>query len=368
MIKNSFPLYAIRAFALALLMLSQSCNTNSPDIDTTDIPDGNCSYHFINKPIGFCGFDYHTIPYCVDCPDEEGKMGTYNILIDQPNDSYTDSIPLRPTVLFVHGYGPNSVEPKDPYAGLFLPAMRSNFCKYGYTIATLEYRQDVKGFSDPVCDIPIDEVIKTHYRAIQDLRKAIDVLYQNPTEYGIDIDNLFLMGNSQGAMTVLNGMLSTDASDWLSTFPSEYQGIKDELGPWEPRHPIKGIIGVAGPLYDLDLFDLTDNIPLFLAHGVCDTTVPYKSGTYFDCPTEITVHGSYEIACRAAELNKPYSLHSVEGLGHNWTEAKNAETTIKIRDWIKDQVLCGEPRQEDFITSASEVDCPTASTSVTDCQ
>ena len=368
MIKNSLALISYGAIAFVLLLLSQSCDSDSQNTNIPEPPDGECTYNFINEPIGFCGFDFDTVPYCVDCPDKEGIMGTYNILIDQPNDAYSQSVPLRPTVLFVHGYGPNSAEPKDPYAGLFLPLMRNNFCKYGYAIATLEYRQDIKGFSDPVCDIPIEEVIKTHYRAIQDLRKAIDLLYQNPTDYGIDIDNLFLMGNSQGAMTVLNGMLSTDAAEWIATFPPEYHGIMDDLGPWEPRHPIKGIIAVAGPLYDVNLFDPSDNIPLFLAHGVCDTTVPYKTGTYFDCPTQITVHGSYDIACRASELDKPYSLHSVEGLGHDWTEAKNAETTIKIRDWIKNQLICGEPKQEDFTTTANEVDCPSTSTSITDCQ
>lgn len=376
--KNSPVLHVIYPFVFILLLLSPSCETTSSDTDTpepnapeTENPDPSsedCTYEFINEPIGFCGFDFDTVPYCIDCPDEEGEIGTYNVLIDQPNDSFSQSVPLRPTVLFVHGYGPNSDDPKDPYAGLFLPLMRTNFCKYGYTIGTLEYRQDVKGFSQPVCDIPIEEVIKTHYRAIQDLRKAIDVLYQNPVEYGIDIDNLFLMGNSQGAMTVLNGMLSTNAAEWLATFPAEYQGIKDELGPWEPRHPIKGIIGIAGPLYDLNLLDASDNIPLFLGHGVCDTTVPYASGTYFDCETDIMVHGSYDIACRAAEMDKPYSLHSVTGLGHDWTEAKNAETTIKIRNWIKDQIICGEPLQEEFTTTASEVDCPGASTSIADCQ
>lgn len=350
---------------IPLLLGLVSCATEQlePDPELS----AECEYYFVNEPISNCGFDFDKVPYCIDCPDEEGQSGTYNILIDQPNDNFSESVPLRPTILAVHGYGPNSSEPRDPYGGLFLPTMRNNFCKYGYSIATLEYRQDIKGFSDPVCDIPAKEVIKTHYRAIQDLRKALDVLYQNPEDHGIDIDNLFLLGNSLGAMAILNGMLATDADEWLATFPEEYHDLKNELGPWMPRRPVKGIIAIAGPLYDLSLFDAGDDIPMFLAHGVCDATVPYKNDTFFGCQTEIDVHGGYDIACRASELGKPYSLHSVQGLGHDYPEDVNEELRQKIRDWVKNQIICGTPKQEEFTTETNEANCADTSTSVSDC-
>lgn len=354
----------VQATFLCLFLVIPSCG----EIAQEEPPLEDCKYSFINQPIGFCGFDFDKIPYCTDCPDEEGKLGTYNILIDQPNDKFNDAVPLRPTILAVHGYLPNTNEPNDPWGAWALNLMRENFCKYGYTVASLEYRQDIKDFSEqPICEIPEMEIIKTHYRAIQDLRKAIDRIYQNPADYGIDIDNLFLLGNSQGGMTVLNGMLAKDENEWLATFPSEFGNIKNELGPWKDRRPIKGIISVAGSVYDLDFLDQTDNMPLFLAHGVCDNAVPYKTGTYYDCTTTIKVHGSYEIACKANQLNKPYSLHSVKGLGHDWTDEKNDEITIKIRNWIKDQVICGDPKQEEFTSTASEVNCPETSTSVTGC-
>ncbi len=250
-----------RSIVLALLFGMASFTIKQVELDP--IKTADCEYYFMNEPVGTCGFDFVKIPYCINCPDEEGKLGTYNILVDQPIDAFSEAVPLRPTILAVHGYAPNTSEPKDPYAGLFLPMMRNNFCKYGYTIATLEYRQDIKGFSTPVCDISSEEVILTHYRAIQDLRKSIDVLFQDPETYGIDINNFFLWGNSQGAMTILNGMFVTDETEWLATFPPEYQGIKDELGPWMPRHPVKGIIGIAGSIYNLDFIDPSDNIPLF---------------------------------------------------------------------------------------------------------
>lgn len=350
---------------LILFFIMVSCSVEQEEPDPVKAAD--CEYYFMNEPIGNCGFDFDEVPYCIDCPDEEGKLGTYSILIDQPNDAFSESVPLRPTVLALHGYLPNTA-PENPYAGFVLNMMRNGFCKYGYTVAALQYRQDIKDFSDPVCDIPTDEVIKTHYRAIQDLRKALAKIYQNPEDYGIDIDNLFLLGNSQGAMTILNGMFATDETEWLATFPQEYQGIKDELGPWEARRPVKGIISIAGPLYDLSLFDASDDIPLFLAHGACDTTVPYKTGSYFDCPNEITVHGSYDIACRANELGKPYNLHTIKGLGHDYPEDVNESLRASVRTWIKDQIICGAPKQEEFVSQANVVNCAETSTSVADCQ
>lgn len=351
---------------LSTVLMWFSCEVEQVEPDP--IKTADCQYYFINEVEGTCGFDFDKIPYCVDCPDEEGKLGTYNILIDQHNDRFSESVPLRPTILAVHGYGPNSSAPKDPYAGLFLPMMRTNFCKYGYTIGSLEYRQDIKGFSDPICNIPKREVIKTHYRAIQDLRKALDLLYEDPEAYGIDIDNLFLFGNSMGAMAILNGILSTNEDEWLATFPTEYHNLKDELGPWMPRRPVKGIISIAGPIYDLDLFDASDNVPLFLAHGVCDTTVPFKNDTFFGCTTEIDVHGSFDIACKADQLNKPYSLHSVKGLGHDFTEEINEVLRGKIRDWIKNQIICGTPKLEESTLRANEVVCDETSTSIKVCQ
>jgi len=338
-------------------------------IEPDPIKSADCEYYFINEPIGNCGFDLDEVPYCVDCPDEEGKLGTYNILIDQPNDSFSESVPLRPTILAVHGYLPNTSEPVAPYAVITLNLMRSVFCKYGYSIAALQYRQDVKGFGEsPVCELDPREIVKTHYRAIQDLRLALNKIHENPEEYGIDIDNLFLFGNSQGGMAVLNGIFATNEDEWLGTLPTEYQDLKDELGPWMPRKPVKGIISIAAPLYGLELFDASDNVPLFLSHGVCDVPVPYKSGTYFDCPFDKTIYGSYAIACRAKELGKPYSLYSVKGLGHDYTEEINDELRAKIREWVKDQVVCGTPTQEEFTLTANEVDCTDTSTSLADCQ
>ena len=71
----------------AFFLSMDSCSTEQVGFDSIKAAD--CKYYFINDPIGNCGFDFDKVPYCIDCPDEEGKLGAYNLLIDQPNDSFS---------------------------------------------------------------------------------------------------------------------------------------------------------------------------------------------------------------------------------------------------------------------------------------
>lgn len=136
-----------------------------------------------------------------------------------------------------------------------------------------------------------------------------------------------------------------------------------------PRHPVNGIIGIAGPIYDLDFFDPSDNTPLFLAHGVCDDKVPYKTGAYFNCPIETTVHGSYEIAFKANELGKPFTIYSIKGLGHEYPKDINDFLASAIRDWMKDPIICGEPvLAAEFTLQAEEANCAETIIGLANCQ
>jgi hypothetical protein len=298
------------------------------------------------------------IPYCIDCPDEEGNLVTCNILLHRPIDALNQTIPLRPHIMYVHGFAPNS-DLHDPLSVFAAASMRDEFTYYGYSASALQYRQDIKGFQAEVCDIPPIEVIRTHYRAIQDVRNAVDLLFRNAETYGIDTANFFLYGNSQGGMAVLHAAFVNNENEWLSGQFAEYIGLEQELGPWAPKHNIKGVISFAAGIYNVDFLDETDDAALFLGHGVCDEVVPIAAGTYFNCPVDIMIFGSLEIACRAVELNRPYSLHLINGIGHAWPDDVVNESVIQVRDWIKNQVLCGEPDEERFVYYEDELQCDT---------
>ena len=296
------------------------------------------------------------IPYCIDCPDEEGNLVTCNILLHRPIDALNQTVPLRPHIMYVHGFAPNS-DLHDPLSVFAAALMRDEFTFYGYSASALQYRQDIKGFQAEVCDIPPIEVIRTHYRAIQDVRNAVDLLFRNAETYGIDTTHFFLYGNSQGGMAVLHAAFVNDEIEWLSGQFEEYSGLEEELGTWAPKHKIKGVISLAAGIYNVDFLDETDDAALFLGHGVCDDVVPIDAGTYFNCPIDIMIFGSLEIACKADKINHPYSLHIINGLGHAWPEDVVNEATILVRDWLKNQILCGEPGEEKFVYYEEELQC-----------
>ncbi len=298
------------------------------------------------------------IPYCIDCPNEEGFPVTCNILLHRPVDDLNAAIPRRPHIMYVHGYAPNS-ELHDPFSIFAAALMRDEFAYYGFSASALQYRQDIKGFQANVCAIPVEEVIKTHYRAIQDVRKAVDVLFQNAEEYGIDTSNFILSGNSQGGMAVMHAALVDNEQEWLTGQFSDYQYLIQELGPWAPKHHIKAVISTSAGLYDLNFLDAHDSTALFLAHGVCDITVPFETGTYFNCPSDIEINGSFAIACRANEVKAPLSMHVINGMGHDWPEEFVDASYPMMRDWLKNQILCGEPSVEAFIYFAGDVSCDT---------
>lgn len=298
------------------------------------------------------------IPYCIDCPDEEGNLVTCNILLHRPVDALNQTVPLRPHIMYVHGFAPNS-DLHDPLSVFAAASMRDEFTYYGYSASALQYRQDIQGFQAEVCDIPPIEVIRTHYRAIQDVRSAVDLLFRNAETYGIDTANFFLYGNSQGGMAVLHAAFVNDENEWLSGQFSQYSGLSFELGPWAPKHDIKGVISFAAGIYNVDFLDETDDAALFLSHGVCDEVVPIDAGTYFYCSVDIQIFGSLAIACRAFELGRPYSFHLINGLGHAWPNDVVNESTVLVRDWMKNKVLCGEPGQERFVYYEDKFQCDT---------
>ena len=312
------------------------------------------------------------IPYCTNCPDENGNPVTLNVMLHTPVDDYNEALPLRPHVLVVHGYlSPLFLNLNEQIYGAQFANTR--FAQYGFSASAIEYRQNVAGIMDSaaangICTVSEEEVVKTHYRSIQDLRKAIDFLWANSAEYGIDTSNFFLFGNSMGGIVSLTGMFVEDEHEWISTKFPEYGHLTTSLDSWAPRHDIKGIISIAGAIYDSEFIEASEDIPLFLGHGVCDTVAPYKSGTFLNCPTtDIIISGSYNIACQLESLGKPYSLHNVLNLNHAWPQYINDQIEPKARAWLKEQLICGTPIQESFIYQSNEFDCGTVSVDLMDC-
>ncbi len=294
-----------------------------------------------------------------------GNSDSCNIYIFKPTDVLIDEIPLRPAIIGVHGLCELG-EIWDPFcdqltAYLFTGRLHDAYLKYGFVIASVQYKQWVDEFeiADP-CLTPAEEFARAHYRAVVDVRKAVKKLYDNAAAFSIDKDNIFLYGNSQGGMAVLQAALLTDEAEFFNSLP-EFSYLQNEYGPIPERVPIKGVINLSGFVYAKEFIDESDSIPLFLAHGTCDEIIPYQSGVPFFCTDNdfIEVHGSLSIATEAHRNGIPYSLHTINQMGHGWTnEMQELIAGSVLRSWIKDQVICGTPQNEQFFYDAADEDCP----------
>jgi predicted esterase len=294
-----------------------------------------------------------------------GGSDTCNIYLYKPNDILINEIPLRPAIVGVHGLCELG-DVWDPFcnqwtAFLYTGALHDAYLKYGFVVASVQYKQWVDSFNiaDP-CQSSAEEFARTHYRAIVDVRKAVKKLYDNAPLFSIDKNNIFLYGNSQGGMAVLHAAFLTDENEFFNRFP-DFAYLKDEYGPLAPRVPIKGVINLSGFLYALDFLNVGDTIPMFLAHGSCDEIIPYQSGKPFFCADNdfLKIHGSLSIAAKAHQAGIPYSLHTINNMGHAWTDSMQATVAgSALRSWIKNEVICGTPQNEQFFYDAQAAVCP----------
>ncbi|GJM33771.1 MAG: hypothetical protein DHS20C18_27720 [Saprospiraceae bacterium] len=149
-----------------------------------------------------------------------------------------DTIPVcgRPLMVVIHG-GAFIAGSKE--AG-FLGRFRADFAKRGYVTASINYRLGMFHTSSNVhCNVPVwdcynvadtSEWFRAMYRGVQDAKGAIRYLINRADEYHIDPENVFLAGESAGAVITL-------ATAFLDT-PEEVPQDIHELPSVSPPHNV----------------------------------------------------------------------------------------------------------------------------------
>lgn len=182
-------------------------------------------------------------------------------------------IKKRPLIIGVHGGGFVNFCPFEPCYELYSERILTpNFTPRGFLTASVQYRLTAPfDFNAPKVK---DEVLKeAHYKATQDVREAIKFVFENADKLGVDRENVFLIGTSAGAITVLH-----------AAFLDDDEAPKDlvkKYGKLAKRENIGGVISLSGAIYDLSYLDDGDKVPLMLVHGSDDGIVPFGKGFYF---------------------------------------------------------------------------------------
>ena len=289
---------------------------------------------------------YEKVVYQKDAVLYNGQKKDLSLDLYVPYDLHTtgDLAQKRPLVVIVHGGG-------------FLGGDEDSFSHFaiilaelGYVVASINYRLGVANGVNSLeqfCGYE-KQVFAAMYRATQDTRKAIQFLYDNANTYHIDRDNILALGHSAGAINVLNSAL-LDADELPYNFVAE-------LGALPPKPPVKAYISWAGAIASLDMIDKDENTPMFFIHGTCDPLVAYDQGNLI-CPNLPFGFGSKAIAGRKKSLCHNYHLLGIQKGDHAMGGSDN-EVFPKLLDWMKNQIICGQPKQTcESINARTPLNC-----------
>lgn len=183
-----------------------------------------------------------------------------------------DTETSRPALVYVHGGGFVGGDKGAPQGA----ALVLEFVRRGYVGISINYR-----LQPP--NTPITQQTVTD--AKEDCKAAIRWLRRNATTFGIDVDRIASIGSSAGAFTVLE---------------AAYVDGEGNSGNPGFRSDVRCVVDLWGRLWDLNTLTAGEP-PVFIAHGVNDTTVLYRHAT--------------DLAARAALVNVPHELHPLQG-GH----------------------------------------------------
>ncbi len=228
----------------------------------------------------------------------------------------TNAAAKRPLMVVIHGGAFLAGNKEDPS----IVALCKNFARRGYVTATINYRL---GFvADDAawnCNYPnyncvfasdTAEWIRAYYRGVQDAKGAVRYLVNRHVEFGIDPENIFLVGESAGAFVAMGAALldhpsermpqtfalpdaplpSTNTTNCIynqgKTFTGNgvarpnLGGIDGDIEPTTLSFTIKGVGNIFGGMLNNLLVQSNPDKPkpaIYSFHRPCDMVVPIDS-------------------------------------------------------------------------------------------
>lgn len=197
----------------------------------------------------------------------------------------------------------------------------------GYVTASIDYRLGMNVFSS-------ESSTRAVYRGVQDGRAAIRFLKENAEIYGVDTNNIYILGSSAGAYIAQHNLyMDTEDERPPETYLNPDLGCLDCSGnDFEHSGRANGLVSLWGALQDTILIIQENNIPVYLVHGTADATVPFGYGNAFGNQAFPATYGSSLVADRIENLGNEALKYFVFGEGHefygtdngNWPGSPNA--------------------------------------------
>ena len=243
-----------------------------------------------------------------------------------------------PVILFAFGGGFSGGErTSEKDFGMFM-------AKNGYAVASISYSLYMKG-KDFGCKGVLTEKIKAIQIGVSDMWQATSYLIENAEKYNLDTSKIFISGISAGAE------IGFHASFWDYKLMNLYKRNLPE------NFKYVGFIGGSGAIQDINLITTEKAIPMLLAHGSNDDTVPYNAGSHRSCPTNasgwLILFGSYAVYNHMQDLHKDIELITFCGGGHEFSGYLFHEGQQYVLDFVND-VLNGKKFQSHLIIPSNK--------------
>jgi len=188
----------------------------------------------------------------------------------------------------------------------------------GYVTASIDYRLGMNALSS-------ESSTRAVYRGIQDGRAAVRFFKENAELYGIDTSNIYLLGSSAGAyIGQHNYYMDTEDERPPETYDNPDLGCLDCAGnDFEHLGKANGIVALWGALMDTTLIISNDTLPIFMAHGTADATVPFGYGSAFGNDNFPATYGSSLVAEQLDRFDNSAQTFFVFGAGHEFYGTSN---------------------------------------------
>lgn len=259
----------------------------------------------------------------------------YNLAMDiytPVGDEYTN----RPLIIFAHG---GSFIGGSKTTSLMIELCET-FAKKGYVTASINYRlatnatvlgTDFGSFGGLTWMTNLNNGIKVIYSAFTDAKAAVRFFRKNAIEnnnpYGIDVDQIWMGGNSAGAVLAphiayvssldefING-IDESGQDYAQSLANSNGGIDGNSGNNGYSSTIQGVINLAGAIHTVDWISEDELTPIVSCHGTEDETVPDECGTILNSPLNLTACGSIAMHPIIESYGAVNDLLIYEGAGH----------------------------------------------------
>jgi predicted esterase len=228
------------------------------------------------------------------------KGNTLRLLLDIYAPPSTDTVSLRPLIIFIHGGGFVS----NNKVGAMSTSWLSKFACSGYVCASINYRL---GVAPSKSDTAYFEAL---VRAVQDGKAAVRFFRAHASVYRIDTSQIFVMGTSAGSKTAIHMAYLTDEGI-PSYIKSKLGSIEGTSGNPGYSSKVHGVINCWGAIGNLSWIK-SGGVPIYNVHGTEDKTVPYDSSYSYHGLN----YGSFCIYERARQVGIPTGWRPFYGAGH----------------------------------------------------